>query len=284
MSIPASADRDPLIRYLRVQNLSDQQVRKLLRDASRAASNIMQKSGGTTSGVRAAQLDIAQVQQKLWRDLGGTIEDGVRRAGDAASDSVANLIKLHERSTGVTLLSDRALTDSLHQQGRAGIEAVLARGANGIPLAESVYRNQALAQGWVDGRINGMLANGASAREIATYVRQFIDPSTRGGVSYAAMRLGRTELNNAFHTVSRNHWAASPFVDSMKWHMSRSHPKPDECDQYDGKVFPADDVPDKPHPQCFCYITPEVEDDDAFVRNFHAGKYDSWIDTQLQNA
>jgi hypothetical protein len=280
MSIPASADRDPLIRYLKVQNLSDAQVRKLLRDASRAAQHIML----TASSVRAAQLDIANAQQKLWRNLGGTLEDGVRRAGDAASDSVAHLIELHERSAGVTLLSDRALTASLHQQGRAGIEAVLARGANGIPLAESVYRNQALTQGWLDARINGMLANGASARELASYVKGFIDPNVRGGVSYAAMRLGRTELNNAFHTVSRNHWDANPFVDSMKWHMSRSHPKPDECDQYDGKVFPTGDVPDKPHPQCFCYITPEVEDDDAFVRNYHAGKYDSWIDQQLQQA
>jgi hypothetical protein len=284
MSIPASADRDPLVRYLKVQNLSDQQVRKLLRDASRAAQHIMQRTAGSTSSVRAAQLDIANVQQKLWRDLGGTIEDGVRQAGDAASDSVAHLIELHERSSGVTLLSDRALRDSLHQQGRAGIEAVLARGANGIPLAESVYRNQALTQGWLDARINGMLSNGASARELASYVKGFIDPNVRGGTSYAAMRLGRTELNNAFHTVSRNHWAASPFVDKMKWHISRSHPKPDECDNYADKTFPADDVPDKPHPQCFCYITPEVEDDDAFVRNYHAGKYDSWIDQQLQNA
>ena len=283
MSIPADAERDPLVRYLRAQQYSDAEVKKLLRSAARASADIMSKSKGSTAGVRAAQLEIARVQQDLWRDLGGTIEDGVRRAGDAASDSVRYLIEVHERSAGVTLLSDSALRDSLLQQGRQGIEAVLARGANGVPLSQSVYRNQALTQGWVDSRINGMLASGSSARELASFVKGFIDPSTPGGTSYAAMRLGRTELNNAFHTISRDHWDATPFVDKMKWHLSRSHPKTDKCDEYNGKTFPTNDVPDKPHPQCFCYITPEVEDDDAFVRNYHAGKYDRWIDRQLQN-
>jgi hypothetical protein len=112
-------------------------------------------------------------------------------------------------------------------------------------------------------------------------------------MSYAAMRLGRTELNNAFHTTTRNHWAATPFVPYMKWSLSGSHPRPDICNGYaedthvrngEAGVFDANEVPDKPHPQCLCYVSPVTMDDDEFVQQFHAGRFDSWVDQQLKSA
>lgn len=282
MSLPASAAREPLQRYIRQQTLTDRQMRVLLRDAASASRRILAQAK-TPSAVRAAQLDVARQQQLLWGKLGGTIETGVRSSGDAASKSVARLISMFEGSVGVELLPYRALEASLIQQGRAGIEAVLARGVNGVPLSDRVYKNSSLYQGKVDRAINAMLVNGASAKEIARDVARFISPDVPGGVSYAAMRLGRTELNNAFHQVTKDHWDGNPFVTGLKWNLSRSHPKPDECDQYAEKSWKPRDVPVKPHPQCLCFTTPEVEDDDTFVNNFHAGHYDKWIDEQMRH-
>ena len=86
------------------------------------------------------------------------------------------------------------------------------------------------------------------------------------------MRLARSELNNAFH--SRQIAAAQkPWVLGVKWNLSKSHPRKDECDRYATEnahqlgrgVFPKSDVPSKPHPHCLCFMTYEMQDEDDFV-------------------
>lgn len=100
-----------------------------------------------------------------------------------------------------------------------------------------------------------------------------IDPSTPGGVSYAAKRLGRTELNNAFHTTQQASAEVNPFVMALRWNLSLSHKKPDRCDELaDGHsrgktsgIYLPSDLPRKPHPQCLCYTTNEMMDEDEFL-------------------
>lgn len=100
-----------------------------------------------------------------------------------------------------------------------------------------------------------------------------VDPSTPGGVSYAAKRLARTELNNAFHTTQQASAEVNPFVVGLRWNLSMSHKKPDRCDELaaghsPGKtsgVYLPSDLPRKPHPQCLCYTTNEMMDEDEFL-------------------
>jgi hypothetical protein len=114
-------------------------------------------------------------------------------------------------------------------------------------------------------------------------VRGSIRPDTPGGVGYAAKRLGRTEVNNAFHAQAINDVREKPWVNAVKWNLSKVHvPKPgDKCELYDGQIFGKDEVPNKPHPQCMCYITPELEPWDSVEANIIAGLYDSYIDENL---
>lgn len=102
-----------------------------------------------------------------------------------------------------------------------------------------------------------------------------IDPGTPGGVSYAAKRLARTELNNAFHTTQRESAEVNPWVLGVKWNLSRSHPVEDICDvlargHSRGKprgVYLPGELPNKAHPQCLCYTTNEMMEEDDFINS-----------------
>lgn len=273
---------------LNAVQINDADMREMLSDSAKEAERIVARAGGGIGGaIRGAQLDLARQQREMWsgveQHVRVAIGDGVDAAGESAS-------LLTETMFGRLGMSTDYLRYSVLGTARSGIESIISRGAAGIPLSQQVYKTSVASGQRLDRTVNAMLLNGSSAREIATAVRGYIDPLTPGGASYAAMRLGRTELNNAFHTTSVRLNNDNPMVENMKWNLSGSHPKADTCDEYaneshiphgDPGVYRKGDVPSKPHPQCFCYVTPETVSDDEFVKNFHSGKYDNYIDGKL---
>lgn len=169
----------------------------------------------------------------------------------------------------------------------AGVEAAIQRlSTSAIPLSEQVYKTNALAKGWVDRAVTVGLAQGLSADQLAAKVRSMINPDVAGGVSYASKRLARTEINNAFHASSVARLKASPWTESVKWNLSGSHTDPDVCNEYAQNdnmgigegLWPPEAVPNKPHPQCLCFITAELPTDEQWVDNYLNGNYDKWLD------
>ena len=288
MPHPLPDPRDPLERMLRAMQISDSEMRVLLRDSAKEAAAIASAAGTGIGGqMRQAQLDIAQAQQQMWEKVGYQAQINIGDGVDAASDSASHAMEGYLASMGVGTVG---MSQAMMMQGRQGIESLISRRTNGIPLSQQVYKTSVESGQQLDRTINAMILNGSSAREIASRVKGFIDPATPGGSSYAAMRLGRTELNNAFHETSLRLNRENPFVETMVWHLSGSHPRPDACNDYaedehfpggDPGAFKPDDVPAKPHPNCLCYVAPEVVNDDEFVKNFKSGKYDSYLDEQL---
>jgi hypothetical protein len=165
---------------------------------------------------------------------------------------------------------------------------MLAKAKNGIPLSRAVYKTQALASGMVDRKVKQGLLLGMNARTIAKSVKDLIRPDVKGGVSYAAHRLARTEINHAYQTSQAERYADEPWVTGMRWNLSGSHPAPDICnvladrDDYDlgAGVYPVGKRPDS-HPNCLCYQTPEQIDEDAFVDAFIAGDYNTYLDEKV---
>lgn len=285
---PEPLGRQVLLKYLKVQRLTDRELNKILRETAREANRfIAGLSNAPSSAVRAAQVRLAQQQVQMWAQVQGSIRKGAGNAGEAAAELMAQFDKPYLRSIGIDPAAwERAQVAT----ARRGVLNYLARGIDGIPLSERVYRNGVLASGKIDSIVNSGLLLGKSAKEIAQAVAKFISPTTPGGASYAAMRLGRTELNNAFHRLSVEKYSATPWVDVVKWSLSSSHPKPDECDELAGDShfrgggageFKPDDVPGKPHPHCFCYVEPVAVSEAAFIRNFQAGNYDSYLDSLM---
>lgn len=282
---PVRLGRSVLTRFLGIQRKTDAEIRRLLLDlASEADRTIAGLSGAPSNAVRGAQLRLAAEQADTWIRIQAGIETGLGNTADGIAKLMGQFDRPYLRSMGI---DPAAWARSLEATARRGVVSYLARGENGITLSERIYKNAALTSGRLGRLIDTGLLLGKSAREIAKDVRRFISPNAPGGMSYAAFRLGRTELNNAFHRSATDKYADTPWVDAVKWNLSGSHSRPDVCDEYAGDVhmrngnpgeFAPGDVPGKPHPQCFCYIEPVPMDPDEFVSKFLAGGFDRDLD------
>lgn len=263
---------------------------KQLRDLLRQTESDITRRLRTAEGMRGSQLrnSKAAVRAAL-RDMNGEMYT-LLKAGRLDAAALAGRL-VAEMQAG--LLSEVMTSGQLdaYIRGEAARAAsaldnamIRMRGDSYKALSAQVYQTGALSQGLVDARINSMIAQGASARDIAAAVRGLVNPDVPGGVSFASMRLGRTELNNAFHASAKDRMRRSPFVEAVVWETSGSHPRPDICDEYaerdndnlgPGRYMP-DNVPEKPHPQCMCYITADLISDEEFINRATRGDYDNY--------
>lgn len=284
---------NPAIQPFRdTQAAFDRDVARILRLASQDIARrlrMLDIKPGIGAQVRAAQLRLVQQQidrrlAQMWGDVQATTQAGRKAAAKAAEAAAAVLQGVAH--TALPPDAAKALSDGFAATAEAGIKAAYAR----VPreLSSRVYKNRALSNNLVHDRINIGLVNGLSARELAKDVSDLIDPNTPGGVSYAAMRLARTEINNAYHNQQREE-AHRPGVKGTKWNLSRSHPKPDKCNVYADHpsplgvgVFGVDDVPDKPHPHCFCFLTYITMDPADFAAALNAGDFDDELDRRTK--
>lgn len=220
-------------------------------------------------------MDLASEMLRMWAEVGTVIDAGILNS--------ATEVAAVNRAFTDDLLGQLGVTDSEYfreqmiRSARASVRSYVAREHHGMALSERVYRNGQVASGRIDRIVGNGILRGASAREIARDVAGLINPNTPGGTSYAAMRLARTELNSAFHHASADTYAANPFVERVEWSLSASHPRADTCDDLVGTYLP-NEVPEKPHPQCFCYITPVAMSLAALTRRFKSGEFNEWAD------
>lgn len=277
--------RLPLNTYIRRQVVVDVAMRKVLRDALKSldAEIIrLSKSASVGNQVRVSQLRLTREIMSTWRDIGDVIEQGIL----GSANDIAKVQAAFDRDLmkGLGAKMDQHFARSLLSTAQAGLDSYISRSHHHMTLSDRVYRNGRRSVTAVEGIINQGLLTGRSAREIARMVRSYINPRTPGGMSYAAMRLSRTELNNAFHETSLRLAKDDPFVQAVKWNLSGSHPKPDVCNDYATQVtrrggnpgeYVPSEVPSKPHPQCLCYTTTVPISEEAFLRNIQAGKYDN---------
>jgi hypothetical protein len=279
-------------RYLDVERDFDDKLKGVLVDA---LSNINDAFGNLSDEqfsqkVRRQQIattgrTLRGIIHEIFGDTGNLIRDHREDAAVAAVDAQL----YDQRGILARIFKDPVARDqyasSLQQTARRNIDAVVTRVLETEkPLSARVYNSESLAKGQVSLAINRALARGASARDLANDVKALIDPKVPGGVSYAARRLGRTELNNAFHAQSIHDAQTVPWVGEMRWHLSKVHEKDpgDPCEDYARiEMFPADKVPEKPHPNCRCFVTPEQPKYDDFEDALLSGEYDKFLEDVL---
>ena len=283
---------NPLARSLAVQQQYDVRMNAILRDAladARARLAKLAGKDGLGTQVRAGQLRqtiaaLTTTQAQLWQQALPTIKQGrVTAARSAAATLNAESRQLWNKLLGPIPQLEKAL----EEQAASTVDTLAARLDNAIPLSDQVYKTAAYSKGYVDRAINRSILAGDSWKELADRVTPLVNPNTPGGVSFAAKRLARTELNNSFHRASVQGYEESPFVTGVQWHLSGSHKVPDKCNDYAGSqhvkgqpagVFASDAVPGKPHPQCFCFITAVQVDEQQFIEDFFQGKYNQYVD------
>lgn len=280
MTAPRRAPQ-PLNEYLREQLRVDRELNRVLELAARQSSariRTLQLREGDSIGarVRVAQLtmvlaELVGIQRDTWlTGIGPIIQRSYPRAQAAATRAMRTLEEVVERALGERAAEQ--LLAGFAQAARMGLELDRVRRAQA--LSPRVYKNAALASGAVERQVRAGIIQGLSTRELADSVKKYISPRTPGGVSYAAQRLARTELNNAFHEAQKIQ-GESPAVRAVVWNLSGSHPRNLQCkcvryakvDAHDlGKGrYPADRVPDKPHPHCLCYMTYDTISESEFL-------------------
>lgn len=282
-----------LLRYIEIQRRNDVKLDKILREAAADAEKAVKAIGdkpGIGAAVRKAQLigaqgAITKVLAALWREVGSLIRAGRAEAqAEALSTSFdwdeVLLARVYKDSK-----KRQAMRESLLLSADRNVDAMIRRVFHtSQPLSRKVYQTQALSKGWVDRAINSALARGASVDELAKVAKEFIRPETPGGATFAARRLARTEINNAYHAQSIEAQQGKPWVTGMRWNLSKSHNKTDICDVFARQgVFPVDQVPAKPHPQDLCYVTPETMGPEEFDKMLLAGAFKTWIDSNYSS-
>lgn len=157
---------------------------------------------------------------------------------------------------------------------------------DGFNLSDRVWRIQEYTQkGILDITVQGIMS-GISAVELAKQVEGFLlkrgpawttgikrSVTGRGTVAYNALRLARTEINQAYHWAQKEMAKENPLLIGQKWNLSNSHPTdwppsaaymgyPEICDyranhDHHGLgegVFPPGEAPPD-HPNGLCYLT-----------------------------
>lgn len=285
------AGESPIKTYSRISGRTDREILRLLEEAaSDTQKNIKARAATKKFGemTRSAQqrtvlVGIHQRMREVWEDVGTLTIFGEREAAQAGVAATDFMLRTYGKA-----FKD-ARIQSIQSQARAGVDAMISREENLKALSKRVYRNFPLSAGLVEREIQKGLIRGFSADELAASVRSMISPTVRGGVSYSAMRLARTEINNAFHFSQIRYTREMPWVEGYKWNLSGSHPKGqhnDACPQmasenHDGLgrgVYAKDTVPGKPHPQCLCFLTNAVADSSVFEARLRSGAYDRYLD------
>ena len=80
-----------------------------------------------------------------------------------------------------------------------------------------------------------------------------------------AMRLTRTETNIAYRRADYERWQQMDFVLGQRVQLSKNHPRPDICDKLQGD-YPKEFIFDGWHPQCFCFVTPILVDEEEMAK------------------
>lgn len=278
MAIPP---KTPLLVQLSVEGQHAAQVRKVLTMSANRLDKDIKKLGKSGNPITRMQMEAqrASIHAMLEQDF-ADIHKAVAQGKIAAAKAASGVVSQYENQLLKTVMSQQAMQNlaiSEAKRAAGGLDALMKRvsGTSHIPLSKQVYKTQQMTLGWVDARINQALVSGWSAAKLAAEVKGMIDPNVKGGVSYAANRLARTEINNSFHASSAERYANSVIVEGVDWNLSTSHPEGDECDTMaDDSPYKKNEVPKKPHPHCYCFITPALPSEEEFLNKLFDGDYD----------
>lgn len=277
--------------YERYQSLEGRLKTKVFKElwaAAGAAKTITERTlGDNRVSRKATRGQMSLVRNEIHKLLNSLFTDRLKRiivVGKYDAVEAALRARLHDdRRMLAAIYPDpqmRAAWEASEiAKAQRNVDAMLRRvtGESYIPLSTRVYRTRDLSRGYVDRTINVHLARGASAREMSKAVRDLIRPDVPGGVSYAAMRLARTETNNAFHAQTISDIQDNPFTNGAVWHLSLVH-KPDPgdlCEEYAAiGSFDKDEIPARPHPNCRCYLVPKTMEWDDFEEALMRGDFD----------
>ena len=172
----------------------------------------------------------------------------------------------------------------IQQQYGSGLNNAVRQGVwnkrweDGFTLSDRVWTMDKTLRQNLHGMIEQCANEGRSAVEFSRAVEKYLmDPgpkwttgikpaiTERGTLRYNALRLARTENNQAFQRAQDISARNSAIVKGQRWNLSKSHPKKDICDVWASQdihglgpgVYRVGEHPID-HPNGLCYLTDEL--------------------------
>lgn len=273
-----------------------EQIREVYRSA---AEGIRKDISGLTPGslrhahLTALQKNLDDRATQMSKEILEAAHRGIWMASGAGSKAVADI---------TANMVKGAIPDAAVKRLFAGVNeratlAMLARTRrDGLKISDRVWRATETVRNSVQRILEDAVARGQDSRRTAKEIQQYLQPGIwkahkadvrkRLGigtdVSYQAMRLARTEMNNAFHEGAIAANQHSPGYRGIYWRLSKSRvmPIPDICDDMAEDVshgepgfYPKGKEPVRPHPQCMCFAVSNWEDPEQFSQRLN-----EWID------
>lgn len=243
-------------------------MRALLADLDRQLTILQRREKLDATGAR--QLDkVLKRQSQAWSELTAILDrdrETARRAANLAATEA-------ERHLLARLPVDAARRKSI----AAGPD--FSRGRN-AEVARRISSSRDVARRLLIRNLNRR----DTGKELATTVKRQVSPRTKGGVSYVAKRLLRTEVAFAFHAAQIERAAMTPWVKGLRWKTSPDHRGPDICDILKQHIYDVGNVPDIPHPNCMCTLEPVLMTTEEFDSALNAGLFNNLIGRQLNSA
>lgn len=283
--------RYPLVTFLKMEAPHLSRLEQVLRQSYGQVNESLFAAAarsGMSAEVTRLQLEAQRDVIKSYLDRGfDNVETLVATGQRDAAVAASRVVSRYEETLTRAVLDPatrKSVADAEARRAANGVNAAMQRiqGNSYLDLSPRVYKTRGVANGMVDRAVDTALARGDTWQEFAKRVMPLVDPATPGGTTYAARRLARTEINNAFHASAAQRYADAPMVEGVDWNKSNSHPENDICDQLeDDSPYDVESVPAKPHPHCLCFITPALPSVDDFLENLFAGKYDDATPTGM---
>lgn len=193
-----------------------------------------------------------------------------------------------------TKLSSKRLA-SMQDRNLDGLQAFQERKVDGLDLSKRVWKYTDQFKEQIELALDAGIGDGKSAAQLSRDVRQNLKDPNRlfrrvrdkhGNLALSkaakafhpgqgvyrssyknAMRLTRSEINMAYREADWQRWQQLDFVVGIEIHRSKNIKcECPLCDRLSGK-YPKTFKFVGWHPQCMCYVTPVLVDDDTFNQN-----------------
>jgi len=262
----------------------------------RAAEEIRKDITGLTPGVlrtqhlAALQTALDKRAAEMGKEVIAATHQGIVMASAAGSEGVAD-VSAHMMRDVFSAPQVKRLFAGINE--RATLAMLARTRADGLKISDRIWRTSERARNSVRIIVEDAVARGQDSRTTARQVQQYLQPGVwtahkeetrrRLGVhkdiSYEAMRLARTEMNNAFHEGMLAANQHSPGYQGIYWRLSaaRVMPRPDICDDMAASTlygaagfYPKGQEPVRPHPACLCVPVASWEGPEQFANRLRA--------------
>jgi hypothetical protein len=233
--------------------------------------------------------EIDKQLKKLHADIYSAIISGIEQSWDLSNEK--NDLIVDRRLAGKR--PSRRARQILYDPNKQALAAYLKRKERGMDLSKRIWKTLDPFKHEMEQGLGIMISEGQSASKMATRLKSYLNEPERlyrrvrgedgklhlsanarnyspgQGVyrsSYKnALRLSRTENNDAYRTADFERWQTLPFVTGIEVRLSNYHPKFDICDSLVGK-YPKDFKFRGWHTQCLCHAVPIMMSDAEYEK------------------